>query len=142
MEQKKPVIIVADTTVIFSALTYDGLERRLLESDAFKFMVTRNVFDELHNVLEIKLGLSDDFVSSKLDNAPLNVVEPNMFTHNMYKAEKMIGFRDTSDVPTVALALSVPNDGIWSSDKDFEVLKGVKIWSSRELLESSGCSKV
>jgi predicted nucleic acid-binding protein len=54
----------------------------------------------------------------------------------MQEAFELIGARDPSDTPTVALALTVPNDGIWASDKDFQAVEGaLKVWSSRELLD-------
>ena len=43
--------------------------------------------------------------------------------------------RHKTDVPFVALALSVANDGVWSNDKHFENLRGVKVWKTSGLLK-------
>jgi predicted nucleic acid-binding protein len=53
------------------------------------------------------------------------------------EADELIGKRDRSDVPLVALALTISgHDGIRSTDKDFEVVKGrFKVWKTRELLK-------
>jgi predicted nucleic acid-binding protein len=51
----------------------------------------------------------------------------------MEKAHKIIGSIDSFDVPFVALALSIDNDGIWSNDKHFKNLKGIKIWKTSDI---------
>jgi predicted nucleic acid-binding protein len=131
-----PVTLVADTTTVFSAIAYDGLERRILQSGEFTFLITESVFDELYKLLTRKLGLSPGYALYKLRDAPLIVAGNKLFGHKMGEADRLIGFRDRSDAPTVGLALTVRNDGIWSSDRDFEVLKGrIRVWRSRELLD-------
>ncbi len=49
------------------------------------------------------------------------------------KAHKIIGSIDPFEVPFVALALSIDNDGIWSNDKHFKNLKGIKIWKTADV---------
>ena len=66
------------------------------------------------------------------------LLAPNDFIKkNLKEADELIGKRDKSDVPLVALALTMPgHDGIWSTDKDFDVVKGrFKVWKTRELLK-------
>jgi predicted nucleic acid-binding protein len=43
---------------------------------------------------------------------------------------------DESDAPFLALALSFPNDGIWSDDKHFKEQKLVRVWTTRDMLEN------
>ena len=50
------------------------------------------------------------------------------------EAERIIGDIDSNDIPFVALALAVDNDGIWSNDKHFKKGKKLKIWKTPELL--------
>ncbi|MBI5746664.1 MAG: hypothetical protein HZA13_06665 [Nitrospirae bacterium] len=33
------------------------------------------------------------------------------------------------------MALSIKNDGIWSNDKHFEKIKGVKVWKTSDLFK-------
>ena len=69
---------------------------------------------------------------------PVLVVPSDFIEGKLKEADELIGKRDKSDVPLVALALTVPgHDGIWSSDKDFEVVKDqFKVWKTRELLKA------
>lgn len=127
-------VLVADTTNLFSAIAYDGLESKVLRSNYFRFLVTKEVFEEVRRLLVTKLGLTKSRASYVLERLPVDV-EDSGYEHKREEALELIGFRDASDAPTVALSLATKNDGIWSSDKDFEVLKGkVKVWRSRELL--------
>jgi len=53
----------------------------------------------------------------------------------MEEAENIMGKIDAGDVPFIALALSFPNDGIWTEDKHFLRQRRVKIWLTRDLLK-------
>ena len=64
--------------------------------------------------------------------------DPFKIKDNLTKAHRIIGSIDPFDVPFVALALSIENDGIWSNDKHFENLKGIKVWKTAEILKLKG----
>jgi len=133
--RSRKMILVADTGVLFSAVLHDGLERKVLKSKAFKFVATNGIVRELQKVLESKMAMGSEQASANIGDMKLAVVEDSLFSEKLRRADMLIGKRDESDVPTVALALAVENDGVWSSDKDFEPLCGVvRVWSSRELL--------
>jgi predicted nucleic acid-binding protein len=69
---------------------------------------------------------------------PVLVANNEFIASKLVEANELIGKRDRSDVPLVALALTLANhDGIWSSDKDFDELKGrFRVWRTRELLKA------
>lgn len=74
----------------------------------------------------------DIILSLLLENisiAPAQIIQPNLI-----EAERIIGGIDPGDIPFVALALSIENDGIWSSDKHFEKIKQIKVWKTSDLL--------
>ena len=47
---------------------------------------------------------------------------------------------DIEDVPFIALALSIGNDGIWSDDNHFQKQKKIKIWKTEEVIKMLGKS--
>ncbi len=51
------------------------------------------------------------------------------------KADKILGDVHKGDIPFLALALSMSNDGIWSEDKHFEKQDIVKVWKTKEIVE-------
>lgn len=133
---RRKMVLVADAGVLVSAIAYRGLENTVLRSRRFRLLVTKNVFEEVARTLTRKLGLPEEAIAELAASPAVEVVEGKLFESRMKQAEGLMGSRHTSDVPTVALALAVANDGIWSSDKDFRVLEGaIKVWSSRELFE-------
>lgn len=53
----------------------------------------------------------------------------------MDKAYKIMSDVDYCDVPFIALALAVKNDGIWSNDRHFENLKDIKVWKTTDVFK-------
>jgi predicted nucleic acid-binding protein len=134
------LILIADSTVLYSALAYRGPENRVLFSGRHVFVTTQSNTSEIRRIVIKKRGLSDTEALRLIESMPVLVVEDSFIEGRWKEAEQIIGGRDKSDVPLVALALSLPgHDGIWSTDKDFEVVKGrFKVWKTRELLPSKG----
>jgi predicted nucleic acid-binding protein len=50
------------------------------------------------------------------------------------KALKIMESIDKKDAPFIALALSIPVDGIWSDDKHFKQQKTIKIFTTKDLI--------
>jgi predicted nucleic acid-binding protein len=48
-------------------------------------------------------------------------------------ANALMGAIDPDDVPFVALALAEEHDGIWSNDRAFEKVPGIKLWTTTRL---------
>ena len=134
------MILIADSTVLYSALVYRGPESRVLFSGSHVFVTTQSNASEIYRIVTEKRGLKDSEALRLIESMPVLVVE-NSFIENEWKeAEELIGGRDISDVPLVALALSLPgHDGIWSTDKDFEAVRGrFRVWKTRDLLCGKG----
>jgi predicted nucleic acid-binding protein len=65
----------------------------------------------------------------------IEIVEKQDYEHCLKEANKLIGKIDKGDVPFLALALSAPNNGIWTENaRHFEFQKKVKIWTTKALL--------
>jgi len=130
-----PRVLLVDTNMLYSGIVYDGLEKRVLRSGKHIFITTESNISEIYRALKRKRGISQDDAAKFLESIPLIVVGRFVFNDRMGEAYELIGSRDVSDVPLIALALSFKNhDGIWTSDKDFDVVRHrFKIWKSREL---------
>jgi predicted nucleic acid-binding protein len=63
----------------------------------------------------------------------VTVVPRERILPSFQEAEAMMGSVDPDDVPFVALALAVENNGIWSNDRAFERLPGIKVWKTSEI---------
>src|ERR1700686_3943036 len=133
----RPRILLVDTTVLYSAIVYRGLENKVLFSGDYIFVTTNFVISEIQRVVIAKRGLSRQEARKMIRSMPVVVASSDFTKDKLKEADELIGRRDRSDVPLVALALTIPgHDGIWSTDKDFEVVKGrFKVWKTRELLK-------
>jgi predicted nucleic acid-binding protein len=93
---------------------------------------------EAHKTKISKLsGLSRDeidfFLDLLLEN--ISIVPARTIRPYLKEAEKIIGDIDPGDIPFIALALAVDNDGILTNDKHFSKVKKIKVWKTSELLD-------
>ena len=52
----------------------------------------------------------------------------------LIEARKIIGDVDEKDIPFIAVALSIRNDGIWSNDKHFKEQSEIKVYTTNDLI--------
>jgi predicted nucleic acid-binding protein len=88
------------------------------------------------DIISSKTGMTQEKIKELLEiikNRALTFPY-SFYRSNIKSAEEIIGKIDKKDVPYVALALSMNNDGIWSNDKHFLKQKKIRIWQTEELL--------
>jgi predicted nucleic acid-binding protein len=132
--------LVIDTNILISALIKDSATRELLLLPSLEFFLPEYALQEIeaHKAqISRRSGLSeseiDVVLSILLEN--VGIVPASNIKPYLKKADKIIGRVDPSDTPFVALALSIKNDGIWSNDRHFEKIKGIKVWKTSDLLK-------
>jgi len=62
------------------------------------------------------------------------IVMEEEYYDKMEEANTIIGKFDSKDIPFIALALSIENDGFWTRDKHFTERKVIKIFSTEDIL--------
>jgi len=134
------VKLVVVTSILFAALLKKSVVRELLLNPFFEFYVPEFCIEEVErHVDEIvdRSGLTVENVYLLISVllASVQAVPAERILKKCREAERVIGKIDRDDVPFVALALSFPNDGIWSEDKHFLMQKKVKVWRTRDLLK-------
>ncbi|MBI5203360.1 MAG: hypothetical protein HZA11_00410 [Nitrospirae bacterium] len=130
--------LVIDTGVLISALLKKSVTREILLFPFMEFLLPEYALDELEahkDSISSRSGLTreeiDVIMSMLMEN--ISIIPATEIKPNLKKAEKIIGIIDPFDVPFVALALSLKNDGIWSNDKHFENLKGIRVWKTSDV---------
>jgi len=134
------VKLVVDSSVLIAALMRDSAVRELLLNPFFEFYVPEHCIEEIEkHVSEISkrsgLSVKNVYLLLGVLLASVQVVPLEEIMGKMEDAEKIIGEIDAGDVPFIALALSFPNDGIWTEDRHFLKQRRVKIWLTRDLLK-------
>jgi predicted nucleic acid-binding protein len=132
--------LVIDTSILISSLIKDSVTREILLLPFMKFCLPEYALEEIeaHKMKISRLsGLSldeiDIILNLLLDN--ISIVPSQTIQPYLKEAERIIGGIDPNDIPFIALALAVDNDGIWSSDKHFEAIKQIKVWKTSDLLK-------
>ena len=73
----------------------------------------------------------DLLLSSLLER--ITVIPKTQYSAMMSEAEKIMGSIDLFDIPFIALALGVSNDGIWSDDHHFRQQNRIRTYTTQEL---------
>lgn len=130
--------LVLDSNILIAALVKDSLTREIILMPGFEFLLPEFAFEEIarHRTRIARLArLTPEDVDLLLSllMESVTVIPMNRILPHWTEAVAMIGARDPDDVPFVALALAEPNDGIWSNDRDYESLSGIKIWTTAKI---------
>jgi len=141
------LLLVTDANVIFAATLRDSTTRRLLLRGEVLPVAPRMVIAEIEkHIREIS---ARNFLPIEMNRKVLRLLANHIlllpvraYKRFLLEAHMMIGRRDLSDVPYIAVALAVDADGIWSHDADFAAQNRFRVWSTaqlRELLSRDPC---
>jgi len=132
--------LVIDTSILIASLMKSSIVRKLLLNPLFEFYVPEYCIEEIErHVDEISsrsgLSVKNVYLLLGVLLASVQVVPAERIFKWMREAEKIMEKIDVDDVPFVALALSFPNDGIWTEDRHFLKQRRVKVWLTRDLMK-------
>lgn len=130
--------LVLDTNILVAALIKDSITRRILLLPDLEFLLPAFALDELARhrakiarAARLKVDEIDLLLTLLLTSVvvvPFERIAPYLPT-----ADALMGAIDPDDVPFVALALAEEHDGIWSNDRAFEKIPGIKLWTTTSL---------
>ena len=130
--------LVLDTNILIAALIKNSLTRKIFFLSDFEFHLPEYALEEVtrhrakiarHSHLSYR---EIDLLLSLLLES-VTVVPAQKILPHLKAAEALIGDVDKNDVPFVALALAIENDGIWSNDRAFEHLPGITVWKTSDI---------
>ncbi len=135
------MILIVDTNIIFSGLLRDSVTREMLIDCPFVLYVPETVLFEIRkyeNEIIKRSGLTKREFETlfSLITENITIVEKEKYQTKITEADKLIGHIDKGDVPFVALALTIPNNGIWTENEvHFKKQNKVKIWTTSDILK-------
>jgi len=132
--------LVVDSNIVISGLIRDGKTREPLIDSPFLLYAPETMTGEIRKYEDIiieKSGLTKDEFEMLFGmlTEDITIVEKEKYKNYMEEADRLIGHIDKKDVPFIALALYLPNSGIWSNDGDFEEQDRVGILKTEEVLK-------
>ena len=130
--------LIIDTNRIISALLTKGWTREIIMSDAFDFFTLDYVMEELRTYKEYVLKKAHmnekEFeLLFTLIMETITIVPERKIKRYLKKAIDIMNDIDRDDAPILACAFAIPNEGIWTEDKDFDKQLHIKIWKTKEL---------
>jgi predicted nucleic acid-binding protein len=130
--------LVLDTNVLIAALIKDSLTRGIFFLPDFEFLLPEYALEEVARhrakiARHSRLSYREIDLLLSLLLESVTVVPAKTILAHLKPAEALIGDIDKDDVPFVALALAVENDGIWSNDRAFEILPGITLWKTSDI---------
>ena len=131
---------VIDTNNIISAIIREGISRDILFFPFFKFYTPTFALKEIDKHLSLiqkKSNLDENDFNEliSLIKSRITFIPAKILTDFSTLAEEIMYSIDPHDVPIIACALAVPNEGIWTEDKHFEKQDKARMWKSIELLD-------
>jgi len=135
-------MIIVDTNVIMAFLITKGITEKIITQHRDTFITPDHCFNEIwkHRNRWNNRNYSDTElrnVMGKVSRLFIYPVSKDVYSQFEKEASKLID--DIYDIPIVALALAVENDGIWTYDtKHFKKEKlspKIRLLSTREVLE-------
>ena len=134
------MIFVVDTNIVFSGLLRNSTVRELLMMAPFELIAPETILLEIRKheqqIIERSNLNKEEFeILFSLLTENIQIIRKEMYEEKISEAKELIEKEEAGDVPFLALALSVTNDGIWTQDKHFQAQKKVKIWNTIEMIE-------
>lgn len=135
------MILIVDSNIIFAALLKDSMTRELLIDSPITLLAPETTLNEIQKyeseIIKRAGYTKDEFeILFALITGNIELVEKEKYAHKLKEADELICHIDKGDVPFLALALTTPNDGIWTENvKHFKQDK-VKVWTTKELFNA------
>ena len=134
--------IISDTNVLIAMLIKPGIVRKLIINNPGEFITPEWNYFELweHRDVWNRARLNDDElfdIVQEIKQYYVLEVPEEVYIEFMEEASEYI--TDKDDIPTLALALAVDNEGIWTFNiKHFKtdiIQKHVKILTTRDIID-------
>ena len=141
-------MIILDTNVIMSFLLTKGITHQIIAAHKDIFITPEYCFEEIweHKDVWNKKKLPDTELKKIIQEVQRLFIYPvskDVYENKIEEASKLIN--DPDDVPIVALALAVNNEGIWTYDRHFftkELQEQVKVLSTSDMVKSLNMSRL
>ena len=132
--------LIVDTNMLISALIKDGAVRKILLSQDFKFCTTEQFLVEINKYIPMiskkaKMSLEETYLMFFFLLSYFEIIPISKYVNKFDEAYEIMKDIDEDDTLFIALALAIPNDGIWTEDKHFQKQEVIKIWTTKDLIE-------
>ena len=135
------MILIVDSNIIFAGILRDSVVRELLIDSPFRLYAPEALTFEIYKykseiIRRSELSEQDFETLFRLLTEKIVLFPKEKYAHKLKEAYALIGHIDAGDVPFLALALSIPNDGIWTENvKHFGKQNKIKIFTNLDVIK-------
>lgn len=131
---------IVDANIIISALIKDSKSRELLTTSPFTFYSPDKLLDSINKykkefIEKSKLSTNDFEILLNFIIEKIIIVKQENYISKLDQANEIMRKIDLEDVPYIALALSIENDGIWTDDFHFQKQDKIKIYKTEDIIK-------
>ena len=132
--------LIIDANILISAMIRSSVTRKIIINSIFELYAPEFTFSEIDknlNYISKKNSLTIDENKKVLEILAgyIPIFEAEFYIEHLEDAEEIIGKIDENDVPYIALALSINNDGIWTDDAHFQKQNTITVWQTKDVIE-------
>lgn len=131
--------LIVDTNILIASLLKDSTTRKIVLSSVLDLYIPEYLSEEIikhKHYISKRSNLSEDEIEILLSLllGSMTIISSSEINKHIEKAKETIGKVDERDVLFVALAYTIPNNGIWTDDKHFEVIEDINIWKTKNVI--------
>lgn len=134
--------LVLDTNILMAALIKKSTTREILIHPEMEYVVPDYCFKGIEKYKEEilrKSEMSEEQLELLLEQLKTKLtIIPTDEIMRKEEAMKIMDHIDPQDAIFIAIALTIPNQGIWSQDKHFDQQNKIKVWKTKDLIKYLG----
>ena len=117
-----------------------SVTRKIIVNSIFELYTPEYTFSEIEKNLNYisnknSLTLNDNKKVLEILTNYIHVFDAEFYIDYFDDAGRIIGKIDEKDIPYIALALAINNDGIWTNDEHFQKQNKIKVWKTKEIIK-------
>ena len=132
--------LIIDANILISAMIRTSVTRKIIVNSIFELYTPEYTFSEIEKNLyyisnKNSLTLNDNKKVLEILSNYIHIFDAEFYIGYLGDAGRIIGKIDEKDIPYIALALAINNDGIWTNDEHFQKQNKIKVWKTKEIIK-------
>lgn len=132
--------LIVDANILISAMIRTSVTRKIIVNSIFELYTPEYTFSEIEKNLNYisnknSLTLNDNKKVLEILSNYIYIFDAEFYIDYLSDAGRIISKIDENDIPYIALALAINNDGIWTNDEHFQKQNKIKVWKTKEIIK-------
>ena len=117
-----------------------SVTRKIIINSIFELYTPEFTFSEIEKNLNYiskknSLSINENIKVLEILAGYIHIFDAEFYIEYLEDAEAIIGKIDKKDIPYIALAIAINNDGVWTDDSHFQKQHEIKVWRTKDVIE-------